>query len=145
MDDPFNLQRFVNAQAASYESVRRELRAGKKRGHWIWYIFPQIRGLGNSATSQQYAISSQLEAKAYLEHPILGARLRECTDLVMDIEGRTADDIFPYPDNLKFRSCMTLFERSATDPAIFHAALRKYFAGEPDQLTLDILERQSNP
>src|SRR5437773_10351896 len=110
MTDTFNLQRFIEAQHGSYESVLRELRAGHKRGHWIWYIFPQIEGLGGSAMSHKYAISSQDEAKAYWEHPILGSRLRECTELVLKVEGRTAEQIFPYPDNLKFRSCMTLFE-----------------------------------
>ncbi|MFY4730278.1 DUF1810 domain-containing protein [Nitrospira sp. BLG_2] len=142
MTDIFNLQRFIEAQDPGYRSVLQELRAGHKRGHWMWYIFPQIQGLGESSMSQKYAISSQGEAKAYSEHPILGSRLRECTQLVMNVEGRTADQIFSYPDNLKFRSCMTLFERSATDSSIFRAALLKYFGGEPDQLTLKILERQ---
>ena len=142
MTDTFNLQRFIEAQHGSYESVLRELRAGHKRGHWIWYIFPQIEGLGGSAMSRKYAISSQDEAKAYSEHPILGSRLRECTELVLKVEGRTAEQIFPYPDNLKFRSCMTLFAGSATDPTIFQAALLKYFGGEPDQLTLDVLKNR---
>jgi uncharacterized protein (DUF1810 family) len=143
MKDPHNLQRFVDAQDGIYESVLRELRAGQKRGHWIWYIFPQIQGLGRSATSQEYAIKSQNEAKAYWEHPILGSRLEECTQLVLRVDGRTAEQIFSYPDSLKFRSCMTLFERSATDSTIFRAALLKYFGGESDQLTLDILKKQA--
>jgi uncharacterized protein (DUF1810 family) len=107
----------------------------------MWYIFPQIEGLGGSAMSKKYAISSQDEARAYSEHPILGARLRECTQLVLNLEGQTAEQVFPYPDDLKFRSCMTLFERSAADPMIFRTALLKYFGGEGDQLTLDILKR----
>lgn len=142
MTDTFNLQRFIEAQERVYGSVLQELRAGDKRGHWMWYIFPQIQGLGRSANSQEYAISSQDEARAYWDHPILGSRLKECTQLVMNVEGRTAEQIFPCPDNLKFRSCMTLFERSATDPTIFRAALLKYFGGKPDQVTLGILKGQ---
>jgi len=143
MTDPFNLGRFVEAQQRDYPSVLEELAAGQKRSHWIWYVFPQIEGLGGSPMSRKYAISSREEAKAYAEHPILGSRLRECTQLVMNVEGRTADQIFPYPDNLKFRSCMTLFEHSAADSAIFRNALLKYFGGKRDQSTLDILERQA--
>jgi uncharacterized protein (DUF1810 family) len=143
MADPFNLLRFVEAQERDYPAVLRELRAGQKRSHWIWYIFPQIEGLGSSPMSRTYAISSREEAKAYSEHLVLGARLRECTQLVMNVEGRTVGQIFPYPDNLKFRSCMTLFEQSVADPAIFRATLLKYFGGKGDQSTLDILERQA--
>jgi uncharacterized protein (DUF1810 family) len=142
MTDTFNLQRFIEAQDPRYGSVLQELRAGHKRGHWMWYVFPQIQGLGESAMSRKYAISSQDEAKAYWEHPILGTRLRECTQLVMNVEGRTTEQIFSYPDNLKFHSCMTLFERSASDSTIFRAALLKYFGGEPDQSTLEILTRR---
>lgn len=142
MSDAFNLERFVKAQEPDYESALRELSAGRKRSHWIWYVFPQVRGLGASAMSQKYAISGRDEARAYCEHPILGPRLRECTQLVLDVEGRTAEQIFPYPDDLKFRSCMTLFERCAPDPAIFRAALLKYFGGKPDTRTLEILEKQ---
>ena len=141
MTDTFNLQRFIKAQDQVYLSVLEELRDGYKRGHWMWYIFPQIQGLGGSAMSHKYAILSQDEAKAYSEHPILGSRLQECTQLVMAVEGRTAEQIFSYPDHLKFRSCMTLFERSATEPSIFRAALLRYFSGKPDNLTLDILNR----
>jgi uncharacterized protein (DUF1810 family) len=142
MTDTYNLQRFVDAQDRGYGLVLQELRAGQKLGHWMWYIFPQIQGLGSSATSQEYAIKSRDEAKAYWEHPILGLRLRECTQLVMNVEGCSAEQIFSYPDNLKFRSCMTLFERSATEPTIFRAALLKYFGGEPDELTVDMLKSQ---
>src|SRR5713101_7701521 len=142
MSDIYDLRRFVEAQEQAYESVLNELRVGQKRGHWMWYIFPQIKGLGGSAMAQKYAISSQEEAKAYSEHPILGSRLRECTQLVMNVEGCSAEQIFYYPDNLKFRSCMTLFEHSATDNGIFRDALLKYFDGKPDQLTLNILKKQ---
>ena len=142
MSDIYDLHRFIEAQDQVYASVLDELRAGRKRGHWMWYIFPQIEGLGGSAMAQKYAISSQAEAEAYLEHPILGSRLRECTQLVLAVEGRSAEDIFYYPDNLKFRSCMTLFEQAATDNKIFREALLKYFNGKPDQLTLDFLKQQ---
>jgi len=140
--DAFDLQRFVEAQARDYDSAVRELKSGRKRSHWIWYIFPQIAGLGSSAMSQKYAISSCDEARAYAEHSVLSPRLRECTQLVLDVQGRTAEQIFPYPDDLKFRSCMTLFERCAADPAIFRAALDKYFGGKPDPLTLEILDKR---
>lgn len=140
--DAFDLQRFVEAQARDYDSAVRELKSGRKRSHWIWHVFPQIAGLGSSAMSQKYAISSCEEARAYAEHPVLGVRLRECTQLVLDVQGRTAEAIFPYPDDLKFRSCMTLFERCAADPALFQAALDKYFGGKPDPLTLEILDKR---
>jgi uncharacterized protein (DUF1810 family) len=125
----FNLQRFIEAQDREYGAVLQELEAGQKRCHWMWYIFPQIQGLGESAMSRKYAISSRNEARAYWEHPILGSRLRECTKLVMNMEGSTAEQIFSYTDSLKFRFCMTLFERSATDSTIFSSALLKYFGG----------------
>ncbi len=142
MTDRYDLQRFIEAQDKVYESVLSELRAGQKRTHWIWYVFPQIQGLGSSSMAQRYAIASREEALAYAEHPILGARLRECTQLVLDIDGRSAKQIFGYPDDLKFRSCMTLFECSAADKRVFQDALLKYFGGEPDQLTLDILKKE---
>lgn len=138
----FDLQRFIDAQDPVYRSVLDELRAGEKRGHWMWYIFPQIQGLGGSPMSREYAIASRDEARAYAEHPILGARLRECTELVMALEDRTLEALFPYPDNLKFHSCVTLFDRSATDPGVFRAALLTNFDGRPDQRTLDILDRR---
>jgi uncharacterized protein (DUF1810 family) len=140
--DSFDLHRFVAAQEGVYESVRSELRAGRKRGHWMWYIFPQIQGLGSSAMARTYAIGSRDEARAYAEHPVLGSRLRECTRLVMAVPGKTAAQIFSSPDDLKFRSSMTLFERSAPEPGVFRAALRQYFDGEPDRLTLDVLSRE---
>lgn len=142
MTDVYNLHRFLTAQAHTYNTVLAELRAGRKASHWIWFIFPQIAGLGRSGTAQQFAITSLDEAKAYLQHPVLGPRLRECTQLVLDVNGRSAEEIFGYPDYLKFRSCMTLFSTAATDNTLFNAALLKYFHGKPDQLTLDLLAQQ---
>jgi uncharacterized protein (DUF1810 family) len=139
LEDPYNLQRFVEAQEAVYPRVVEELRAGRKRTHWMWFIFPQLRGLGASPTSIRYAISSLEEAQAYLQHPILGARLLECTALVNSIEGRSIDDIFGYPDNLKFHSCMTLFAHAAPENPAFQQALQKHFAGELDFATLAVL------
>ena len=141
MSDAYDLQRFVAAQDEVYATVLGELRAGEKRGHWMWYIFPQITGLGQSAMAKKYAITSQDEAKAYLGHSLLGSRLRECTELVLNVDGRCAEQIFYYPDNLKFRSSMTLFSEAATKDSIFHDALVKYFEGKPDQSTLNILRR----
>lgn len=143
MTNIHNLHRFLDAQAPTYDTVLAELRAGRKSSHWIWFIFPQIAGLGHSAMAQRFAIASLDEAKAYLQHPVLGQRLRECTRLVLNVEGRSTEEIFPYPDNLKFRSCMTLFMRATTDNTIFKDALLRYFDGKPDQSTLDILAQQS--
>lgn len=133
---PYNLQRFVDAQSHCYERVCRELSEGCKRSHWMWFIFPQITGLGRSAMAEEYAISSLEEAEAYLQHPILGPRLRRCTSLVLSVQGRSVEQIFGYPDDLKFRSSMTLFANTHGDNAIFRDALQKFFAGKPDQLTL---------
>jgi uncharacterized protein (DUF1810 family) len=140
MSDIYNLQRFVEAQNQVYEEVLHELGTGQKLGHWMWYIFPQIKGLGLSTVAQRFAISCQQEAEAYLEHSVLGARLRQCTQLVINVEGRSVEQIFYYPDNLKFGSSMTLFINATTDNQIFKDALQKYFEGEPDQLTLGILK-----
>jgi len=129
MTDPFDLNRFVEAQNPVYARVCAELRAGEKRSHWMWFVFPQIQGLGNSAMSQRFAIRSAAEAKAYLDHPLLGARLRECTKLVCAVEGKTLHEIFGYPDDLKFRSCMTLFSSVAEADSVFQRALEKYFPG----------------
>ena len=139
MIDPFNLQRFVDAQASVYRQACAELRAGRKATHWMWFVFPQIAGLGTSTMARLYAIGSAAEARAYLAHPLLGARLRECTALVLAIEGRTAHEIFRDPDDLKFRSSMTLFAAVADDAAIFDQALQKYFAGAGDPRTHEIL------
>jgi uncharacterized protein (DUF1810 family) len=143
MNDPYHLQRFVDAQASCFAQVRSELTAGQKRTHWMWFVFPQIRGLGSSGMAQRFAISGLDEAKAYLNHPILGDRLRDCTALVNAVEGRSIGDIFGYPDDLKFHSSVTLFAQAATpDPAnqVFVQALTKYFNGKPDQATLDKLQ-----
>ncbi len=141
MNDPYNLTRFVDAQSSEYNTVLAELRAGRKRSHWIWFMFPQLKGLGRSATSEYYGIESLEEAAAYLRHPVLGPRLLECTALVNGIDDRSIEDIFGFPDNLKFRSSMTLFSRATADSAAFLAALEKYFAGEPDERTLALLSR----
>jgi uncharacterized protein (DUF1810 family) len=139
MDDPFHLERFVEAQSTQYEIVLAELRAGRKHSHWIWFIFPQLKGLGRSTTSEFYGIASLAEAEAYLRHPVLGTRLRECTDLVNRIEGQTIGEILGFPDDLKFLSSMTLFARAAEDGRVFQAALDKYFDGEPDSKTIALL------
>ena len=145
MTNEYNLQRFLDAQERVYDIVLAELRAGRKSSHWIWFIFPQITGLGHSAMAQQFAIGSLDEAKAYLQHPTLGPRLRACTQLVLDVNGRSAEEIFGYLDHLKFRSCMTLFLTAATDNTIFNNALLKYFDGKPDTLTLDLLSKGISP
>ncbi len=137
--DPYNLQRFVAAQGPIFEQVLTELRNGQKASHWMWFIFPQIAGLGHSSIAQEFAISSLDEAKAYLQHPILGPRLRECTRLVTQVEGRSIEQILGYIDGLKFRSSMTLFAHATSDNQTFLEALRKYYAGEFDPLTLQRL------
>lgn len=135
----YNLQRFVDAQAPVFEQVLSELRDGRKGGHWMWYIFPQIKGLGYSQLSVKFAISSRNEAEAYVEHPLLGQRLRECTRLVLAVQGRSIEEIFGYIDALKFGSSMTLFAHATSENQIFKDALQKYFKGEFDQLTLERL------
>lgn len=142
MTDAFPLRRFVEAQEPVFADVLAELRAGCKSSHWMWFIFPQIEGLGHSSTARYYAIRSLDEAKAYLAHPVLGPRLRECTRLVNAVEGRSASRIFGYPDDLKFRSSMTLFAQATQDNAEFLEALRKYFAGESDHSTLQLLAQR---
>ena len=140
MDDPFDLERFVEAQRPVMEQVRSELRAGRKRGHWMWFIFPQIRGLGSSSTAVHYAIASREEAAAYLKHPVLGARLVDCTRLVLAVRGRTSEEIFGDVDSMKFRSSMTLFAAATLREMVFEEALQKYFDGVEDALTLEMLE-----
>jgi uncharacterized protein (DUF1810 family) len=141
MPDPYHLQRFVDAQARCFAQVRSELSAGKKRSHWMWFIFPQLQGLGSSPMAQRYAISGLDEAKAYLAHPILGDRLRDCTSVVNAVSGRTVEDIFGYPDDLKFRSSVTLFaEASHPQNEVFKDALAKYFNGISDKTTMDRLQ-----
>ena len=135
----FDPDRFVQAQDAVYERVHRELREGRKRGHWMWFVFPQLSGLGFSAMAQRYAIATLGEAAAYLEHPILGPRLIECSELVNQVEGRTINEIFGTPDDLKFHSSMTLFASIPDAPPAFDAALAKYFGGAPDRMTAKML------
>lgn len=132
----FNLERFVQAQAPVYADVLDELRAGRKRSHWMWFAFPQIAGLGLSPTAQHFAIASLDEAAAYLAHPLLGQRLRDCAALVLAIESGSANDIFGSPDDMKFRSSMTLFAQAAPGEPLFRACLDKYFDGQPDPRTL---------
>lgn len=137
--DPHDLERFVSAQEQVIGSVKRELRGGRKRSHWMWFVFPQIAGLGSSEMAERYAIDSLEEATAYLAHPVLGPRLRECTELVLDIEDRTANEVFGSPDDRKFRSSMTLFELAADDGALFGDALEKYYDGDRDAKTLELV------
>lgn len=139
-DDPFGLGRFLAAQAGNYDRALSEIKDGKKRTHWMWYIFPQIEGLGHSVTSKFYAIKSLEEARAYLRHPILGTRLVECSEAVASVATISVFDIFTEPDDAKLRSCMTLFIASVPDPPpVFHYILGKYFLGEPDDETLRLL------
>lgn len=139
MADPFDLQRFVDAQSGVYQTALAELRAGAKRSHWMWFVFPQLAGLGSSPMAQRYAIGSLDEARAYLAHPVLGPRLRDCTRAANAVEGRSAREIFGSPDDLKFRSCMTLFNEAAPEEADFRRAIDRYFDGAPDTATLRIL------
>jgi uncharacterized protein (DUF1810 family) len=144
--DRYDLRRFVEAQAGVYEQACAELRAGRKRSHWMWFVFPQIRGLGSSEMAMKFAISSLEEARAYLEHAVLGQRLRECAGIVVGVQGRTVEEIFGYPDDLKFHSSMTLFARAAAlfakaeeDGSVFHEALKKCFGGKTDRRTLELI------
>jgi len=139
MDDPFDLRRFVDAQAPVYQRVLAELRNGRKASHWMWFIFPQIKGLGSSPMANTYAIASRAEAQAYLDHPVLGARLRECTQLVTAVRDRSIAEILGYPDDLKFRSSMTLFAAVAADNKDFTDALDKFYGGKADPATLERL------
>ena len=138
----YNLQRFVDAQTPVYDRVCEELAAGRKQSHWIWYIFPQMRGLGRSETARYYGLASREEAQAFLEHPILRARLRQCVDLMMFVPARTLSEILAPPDDLKFISSMTLFGEVAAEPEPFVAALDKYAAGKRDDATLALLAKQ---
>jgi uncharacterized protein (DUF1810 family) len=138
----YQLERFVAAQQSIYQQVVDELSAGRKRSHWMWFIFPQLAGLGFSAMAQHYAVSGLAEARAYLAHPVLGPRLRECSALVLAVQGATVHGIFGSPDNMKFHSSMTLFAQAAPDETLFRDCLDKYFGGVPDQATLDLLNKE---
>lgn len=144
-DDTFNLSRFLQAQEDSYEQALAEIRSGLKQTHWMWYIFPQLDGLAVSATAKHYSIKSIEEAKAYLQHPILGVRLLACAEAVMGVEGRTAKVIFGAPDDLKLRSCATLFACVAPAGSVFERLLRKYYQGERDSVTLELLGISPEP
>jgi uncharacterized protein (DUF1810 family) len=135
-DDPFDLQRFLTVQAPVLDAVLAELGAGRKRSHWMWFVFPQLRGLGSSSMAQHYGLASLAEARAYLAHPVLGPRLRECCALVLAVDGRSANQILGSPDDLKFRSCVTLFGLAAPAEPLFQQALDKYYGGVPDPRTV---------
>ena len=141
--DPFELDRFVEAQAPRYESVVRELGNGLKTSHWMWYVFPQVAGLGYSSKSEHYAIKSLFEAQAYLDHSVLGRRLAECTELVLALNDRTAIEVFGHTDSMKFRSSMTLFSQAANDIHWFDSAIEKFYGGAGDDRTSQILDSLS--
>jgi uncharacterized protein (DUF1810 family) len=138
-DDPFDLQRFIDAQQRVYAQVTAELAAGAKTSHWMWFVFPQLEGLGRSSTARHYGIASLDEARAYGQHPVLGARLRECCTLLTGVRGRSAMQIFGAIDALKLRSCLTLFERAAPHEPLFPELLRRYYDDERDNATLQLL------
>ena len=133
-----DLSRFLKAQEHDYAQALREVRAGRKRSHWMWYIFPQIQGLGFSSTAQYYAIRDLNEAKDYLAHPVLGARLKEISEALLELDGLSAHEIFGYPDDLKLRSCMTLFRMADLNCEVFEQVLEKYYDGEPDRRTVEL-------
>lgn len=139
-DDPFDLGRFLSAQERSYEDALSELKSGRKRSHWMWYIFPQIDGLAFSSMSQRYAIKSIDEARAYLAHPLLGARLLACAEAVLAVNGRSITEILGYPDDLKLRSSATLFASASSPGSVFERILAKYYQGAPDERTGQILK-----
>jgi len=134
-----NLERFITAQAPVYAQALAELRAGQKQTHWMWFVFPQMMGLGQSSASRAYGIQSLNEARSYLAHPVLGTRLRECCQAVMNVRGKSAHDIFGTPDDVKFRSSLTMFTEAAPQELMFFNLLEKYFDGEPDEATLELL------
>lgn len=138
-DDPYDLARFVRAQERDYARALAELRSGRKRSHWMWYVFPQFDGLGFSSTAKRFAIKSLEEARAYLRHPLLGPRLEECAQALLDLEGRSAFEILGSPDDLKLRSCATLFAYVSPPGSVFERLLGKYFDGEPDERTLRLI------
>ena len=137
--DPYNLARFVHAQEADYQQALSEIRSGRKRSHWMWYVFPQFEGLGISATARRYSVKSVAEAEAYLAHPVLGPRLVECAEAILRVEGLSAVEILSSPDHMKLRSCATLFASVAPEGSVFHRILDKYFPGERDDNTLRLI------
>jgi uncharacterized protein (DUF1810 family) len=143
-DDRFGLSRFVQAQEEVYPRALAEMKLGRKRSHWMWFIFPQIDGLGYSSTAKFYAIKSKDEAKAYLNHPLLGKRLMECAEALLKIEGKSAAEIFGDPDDLKLRSSLTLFASVSPADSVYSRVLDQYFGGEPDQRTLQLLQQQAS-
>jgi uncharacterized protein (DUF1810 family) len=139
--DPFDLDRFVQAQAHTYDRALAEIVRGRKESHWMWFVFPQVAGLGSTPTSQRYAIRGRDEASAYLHHPVLGSRLLECAHALLALDGRGAAEIFGWPDELKLRSCATLFALVSPPGSVFARVLDKYFAGMPDEKTIALLDR----
>lgn len=139
--DSYNLDRFVQAQEGDYKQALAEIRAGRKRSHWMWYVFPQFAGLGSSPTSVRYAIKSREEAAAYVAHPILGPRLVECAQALLEIKDRSAFEVFGSPDDVKLRSSATLFASVSPDESVFHRIIEKYFGGRPDQRTIELMSR----
>lgn len=139
--DPHNLQRFIDAQEGAYEQALSEIRAGRKRSHWMWFIFPQIAGLGSSPTSQHFAIRDRAEAEAYLAHPILGTRLTECCEALLALKTMSAPDVFGYPDDLKLKSSATLFAAVSPTGSVFEQLLKKFFDGEPDTKTIELYQK----
>lgn len=139
--DPYDLERFLRAQEKDYEQALAEITNGRKLSHWMWYVFPQFAGLGTSRTSSYYSVKSLAEAEAYLAHPVLGARLVECADAALHVEGRSAVEIFGSPDSMKLRSCATLFAHVSPKGSVFHRIIDKYFDGEPDKHTLALIDQ----
>lgn len=140
MSDPLDLDRFVQAQHDDYDRALAEVRSGRKRSHWMWYVFPQFAGLGSSAMAERYAIRSRGEAEAYLRHPVLGPRLVEIADAALAVEGRSASDVFGSPDDLKLRSCATLFAAVSLPRSVFERLIEKYFGGQRDDRTLRLMD-----
>ena len=143
--DPYNLTRFTRAQESDYERALGEIRAGQKRSHWMWYVFPQVAGLGSSATSVRYAINSREEATAYLAHPVLGPRLLECAQALLRIDRRSALQIFGSPDDMKLRSSATLFASVSPERSLFHQIIDQYFEGNADIRTIELMRTAPNP
>jgi uncharacterized protein (DUF1810 family) len=142
-EDPFDLIRFVKAQDGVYERALAELRRGSKESHWMWFIFPQFEGLGHSSTSKHYAIKSVPEARAYLQHPLLGQRLRECCEALLKLKGTSAAEVFGYPDDLKLKSSVTLFAGVSDSDSVFARVLEQYFGGQPDPRTLELVAKEA--